>query len=132
MRIGRIKKRSIALSFYFVLLAIPIYWMLNMSLRRQCGHPRFVRPLSCARHVCTTTSKSLPTPAGIPVTSTAIIYVSMNTVMSLAVRPARGLRVLALQVPGRQADVLLAADQPHGAARGLPAALSSSSTPPCS
>ena len=36
---------------------------------------------------------------------------------------ARGLRVLALQLPGRQACVLLAADQPHDAAGGVPAAL---------
>ena len=38
-------------------------------------------------------------------------------------RPPRGLRVLALPVPRRQAPVLLAADQPHGAAGGVPAAV---------
>ena len=29
----KLKKRSIALFLYFVVLVIPIYWMLNMSLR---------------------------------------------------------------------------------------------------
>jgi glycerol transport system permease protein len=29
----RLKKRTFALIFYFVLLVLPIYWMLTMSLR---------------------------------------------------------------------------------------------------
>jgi hypothetical protein len=38
-------------------------------------------------------------------------------------RPAGGLRLQPLQLPGRQASVLLAADQPDGAARGFRAAV---------
>ena len=38
-------------------------------------------------------------------------------------RAAGGLRVLALPLPRRQAPVLLAADQPHGAGRGVRAAV---------
>ena len=53
----------------------------------------------------------------------SMIYVAINTVISLLGRPARGLRVLALQLPRRQARLLLAAHQPHDAAGGVPAAV---------
>ena len=53
----------------------------------------------------------------------SIIYVSMNTVISVAVGAAGRLCFLALPLPRRQASVLLAADQPHGAAGGVRAAV---------
>jgi glycerol transport system permease protein len=53
----------------------------------------------------------------------SLIYVGLNTVISLTVRIAGGLRLLALPLSRRQASVLLAADQPDGAARGVRAAL---------
>ena len=48
-----------------------------------------------------------------------MIYVGMNTVISVGVALARRLRLFPLPVPGRQAPLLLAAHQPHGAAGGL-------------
>jgi glycerol transport system permease protein len=53
----------------------------------------------------------------------SMIYVVMNTVISITRGAAGGLCLLALPLPGRQAPVLLAADQPHGAARGVRAAV---------
>ena len=54
----------------------------------------------------------------------SIIYVVINTVILRSGRgPAGGLRLLALPVPRRQAPVLLAAHQPHGAAGRLRAAV---------
>jgi glycerol transport system permease protein len=52
----------------------------------------------------------------------SIIYVSEHGYQP-AGGAAGGLRLQPLPVPGRQASVLLAADQPHGAARGVRAAL---------
>ena len=53
----------------------------------------------------------------------SIIYVVMNTVISVTRGAAGGLCLLALPLPRRQASVLLAADQPHGAAGRVRAAV---------
>ena len=50
-------------------------------------------------------------------------YVVINTVLSVVGGAAGGLCLLALPLPRRQAPVLLAADQPHGAAGGFRAAV---------
>jgi len=76
------KKRSIALLFYFVLLAIPIYWMLNMSLRSNADilgsfslYPENITFQNYLKIFTDSTWYSGYV--------NAIIYVSMNTVMSL-------------------------------------------------
>jgi ABC-type glycerol-3-phosphate transport system permease component len=65
----KIQKRTIALIFYFVLLILPIYWMLNMSLRSNADilapFP-FTRPTSPLK----TTSKFSPMRPGIRAIST--------------------------------------------------------------
>jgi glycerol transport system permease protein len=54
----------------------------------------------------------------------AIIYVSMNTVMSLAFALPAAYAFSRYKIHRRRADVFLAADQPHGPSGGLSAALS--------
>ena len=67
--------------------------------------------------------RSSPIRAGTGGYINSLTYVVINTVMSICARAAGGLRLLALPLPRRQAPVLLAADQPHGAAGGLRAAV---------
>ncbi len=76
------KKRSIALLFYFVLLAIPIYWMLNMSLRSNAdilgAFSLYPENITFQNYLKVFTDRTWYSGY-----INAIIYVSMNTVMSL-------------------------------------------------
>ncbi|MFC1884823.1 carbohydrate ABC transporter permease [Thermodesulfobacteriota bacterium] len=79
----RIQKRSISLFIYFVLLAIPIYWMLNMSLRSNAdimaNFSLFPTDITFKNYIKVFTDHTWYSGY-----INAIIYVSMNTVMSLA------------------------------------------------
>ncbi|MFQ5468516.1 MAG: carbohydrate ABC transporter permease, partial [Kiloniellaceae bacterium] len=78
----RVQKRTVGLIFYFVLLMLPIYWMLNMSLRTNANildafalYP--VDP-TFANYIKIFTDKSWYSGY-----VNSIIYVSINTVISL-------------------------------------------------
>ena len=79
----RIQKRSIALLFYFLLLVIPIYWMLNMSLRTNAdilaNFALFPTDATFKNYIKVFTDHTWYSGY-----INAIIYVSMNTIMSLA------------------------------------------------
>jgi len=78
----KIKKRSIALIFYFVLLMLPIYWMLNMSLRTNADilttFSLYPEDITFANYIKIFTDSSWYSGY-----INSIIYVSMNTIISL-------------------------------------------------
>lgn len=78
----KIKKRSIALIFYFVLLMLPIYWMLNMSLRTNADilttFSLYPEDITFANYIKIFTDSSWYSGY-----INSIIYVSMNTLISL-------------------------------------------------
>ncbi len=80
----RIRKRTVALTLYLVLLLLPVYWMLNMSLRFNAdilGTFRlFPSEFTLANYV-----KIFTDPAWYSGYVNSIIYVSMNTAISLLV-----------------------------------------------
>lgn len=77
-----INKRTIALSFYFILLMLPIYWMLNMSLRTNAdilsSFSLYPKDITFANYIKIFTDSSWYSGY-----INSIIYVSMNTVISL-------------------------------------------------
>lgn len=80
----RVKKKTIGLAIYFFLLVVPIYWMLNMSLRTNAD--------ILASFVLFPTDATLKNYIKIFTDASwymgyvnAIIYVAMNTVISLSV-----------------------------------------------
>lgn len=77
-----INKRTIALSFYFILLMLPIYWMLNMSLRTNADilstFSLYPKDITFANYIKIFTDSSWYSGY-----INSIIYVSMNTVISL-------------------------------------------------
>ena len=111
------------LMLYFVFLLLPIYWLVNMSFKTNDGDPRRPHAVAAAAHARTTTHGSSPIRPGTRATST-------RSSMSRSTRHSRSRVALPAayafsryQLPRRQAPVLLAADQPHGAAGGVPAAV---------
>ncbi|MBF0233262.1 MAG: carbohydrate ABC transporter permease [Desulfamplus sp.] len=78
----KIKKRTIALIFYFILLLLPIYWMLNMSLRTNADilstFSLYPREITIANYVKIFTDSSWYSGY-----INSIIYVSINTLISL-------------------------------------------------
>ncbi len=76
------KKRTIALLFYFVLLLLPIYWMLNMSLRTNADilstFSLFPRDITLDNYIKIFSDKSWYSGY-----INSIIYVSINTAISL-------------------------------------------------
>jgi glycerol transport system permease protein len=81
--IMKIRKRTFALLFYFVLLVMPIYWMLNMSLRSNADilstFSLYPANITFENYI-----KVFTDPTWYSGYINAMIYVSMNTVMSLA------------------------------------------------
>ncbi len=79
----KIQKRTIALCLYFGILILPIYWMLNMSLRTNADilgdFALYPADITFQNYV-----KIFTDPTWYKAYINAIIYVSMNTVMSLA------------------------------------------------
>ena len=111
-----------AAGLYLLFTLAPIYWMVHMSLRsNQAITSTFAwlpESLSLANYATIFTD-----PAWYGGYVNSIIYVVLNTVLVGRGRAAGRVRVLALLVPRRQAPVLLAADEPHDAARRVPAAV---------
>ncbi len=79
----KIKKRTIALCIYFGLLLIPIYWMLNMSLRSNAdilsAFALFPNDLTFKNYI-----KVFTDPTWYSGYINSMIYVSMNTLISLS------------------------------------------------
>lgn len=77
-----IRKRTIALMFYFLLLMLPIYWMLNMSLRTNAdilsNFSLYPKDITFANYIKIFTDSSWYSGY-----INSIIYVSINTVISL-------------------------------------------------
>jgi glycerol transport system permease protein len=78
----KIQKRTIALCFYFGLLILPIYWMLNMSFRDNAdilgSFALFPTDATLQNYI-----KIFTDPTWYKAYVNAMIYVSMNTVISL-------------------------------------------------
>jgi hypothetical protein len=79
----KIRKRTIALFCYFVLIIVPIYWMLNMSLRSNSDilstFSLYPANITFANYI-----KVFTDPTWYSGYINAMIYVSLNTIMSLA------------------------------------------------
>jgi len=80
----RISVSKVLLVFYFVLLMLPIYWMLNMSLRTSpdilANYELFPTKITFENYI-----KIFTDPAWYSGYINSIIYVSLNTVISLLV-----------------------------------------------
>ncbi len=80
----KIKKRTIGLLIYFFLLMLPIYWMLNMSLRTNADilnvFSLYPRDITFGNYLKIFTDKSWYSGY-----INSIIYVSINTLISLSV-----------------------------------------------
>ena len=80
----KIQKRTIGLWIYFLLLMIPIYWMLNMSLRSNAdilnAFALYPSDLTFKNYI-----KIFTDPTWYSGYINSMIYVSMNTVISLLV-----------------------------------------------
>jgi len=79
----RIRKRTWGLIFYFVLITVPIYWMLNMSLRSNAdilsSFSLYPANITFKNYL-----KIFTDPTWYSGYINAMIYVSLNTIMSLA------------------------------------------------
>ena len=109
-------------TIYIIFLLLPIYWLVNMSFKTNqeitAAFTLFPRDFTLRNYAVIFTD-----PSWYSGYINSIIYVVLNTVISLGGGAAGRLRLLALPVPRRQAPVLLAAHQPHGAAGGVRPAL---------
>ena len=119
---ARLPGRALLLALYLVFTLAPIYWMVHMSLRsNQAITGTFAwlpESLSLANYATIFTD-----PAWYGGYVNSIIYVVLNTVLSVAVALPAAYAFSRYSFHRRQAPVLLAADQPHDAARGVPAAV---------
>ncbi|MBF0201443.1 MAG: carbohydrate ABC transporter permease [Desulfamplus sp.] len=79
----KIKKRTIGLILYFIILMLPIYWMLNMSLRTNADilstFSLYPKDITFANYMKIFTDSSWYSGY-----INSIIYVTMNTLISLA------------------------------------------------
>ncbi|MCP4398563.1 MAG: carbohydrate ABC transporter permease [bacterium] len=80
----KVRKRTIGLVIYFVLLLMPIYWMLNMSLRTNAdilgSFVLYPKNITFANYI-----KIFTDPSWYSGYINSMIYVGMNTVISLIV-----------------------------------------------
>jgi ABC-type sugar transport system permease subunit len=116
------RKRSIVPILYIVFLMLPIYWLVTMSFKTTneilgsftLWPPDFT--LDSYRKIFTDSTWYMGYVASIE-------YVVVNTILSGGGGLAGRLCVLALPASSATSTVLLAADQPHGAAGGVRAAV---------
>ena len=118
------RKRSLVPILYILFLMLPIYWLVAMSFKTTneilAGFSLFPQTFTLEAYITIFTD-----PTWYWGYINSIIYVSLNTVISIAVALASGLRILPLPLLGRQAALFLATDQPYGPRRGVcPALLS--------
>ena len=97
---------------------LPIYWLVAMSFKTTNeileGFSLFPQTFTLAAY-----HKIFTDPTWYWGYINALIYVSLNTIISLYACPASGLCLFALSVFGGQNLVLLVADQSHGPHIGL-------------
>ena len=109
-------------TLYILFLMLPIYWLLNMSFKTTNeilgGFSMWPRKFTIASYV-----EILTNPIWYNGYISSITYVAYKHDDFGHGGTSGGIRFLALPVPRRQASVLLAADQPHGAAGGVRAAV---------
>ena len=120
--------RRLILALFLIFLLLPIYWLVNMSFKT---NSEIVSTMTLWPHP--------PTLAALPahLHRRELVFrlhqfagICRHQHHSLDLRGAAGgLRVLALSLPRRQASVLLAVVEPHGAGRGLSRCRSSISIP---
>ena len=115
-------KRYLVPIVYIIFLMLPIYWLVNMSFKTT---NEIINRFSLYPHEFTLDSyRTIFTdPSWYGAYINSITYVALNTVHLRGFGAACGLCLLALPLPGRQAPVLLAPVEPHGAARRVRAAL---------
>jgi glycerol transport system permease protein len=101
---------------------LPIYWMVNMSFKTNeeilSSFTLWPQHFTWANYATIFTDESWYSGY-----INSLIYVAINTVISLTVALPAAYAFSRYQLPRRQACVLLAADQPHDAAGGVPAAV---------
>ena len=114
--------RVVILSLYLLFLALPIYWLVNMSLKTNeeitASLTLWPRDLTFANYTKIFTDSTWYS----GYINSLHLRDHQHAHLDRA-RAARGLRLLALPVHRRQASVLLAAHQPNGAAGGVRAAV---------
>ena len=121
-RTGRISLGWLVPTIYILFLMVPIYWLLNMSFKTT---NEILREFTLWPRNFTLENyhEILTNPVWYNGYINSITYVSINTIISVTVALARRLRFLALSLSRRQAPLLLAVDQPDGAAGGFRAAV---------
>ena len=109
-------------TLYILFLMLPIYWLLNMSFKTTNEilgtFTLWPQEFTFDNYV-----KIFTDPTWYRGYFNSITYVVINTVISVTVALPAAYAFLALPVPRRQASLLLAPDQPHGAARRVRAAV---------
>ena len=118
-----VKKRTLFLVLYLVFAILPVYWMVNMSFKTNEEILSTFTLLAAALHAGTTTRPSSPTCSWYSGYINSMIYVAINTVISLLVALPAAYAFSRYSLPRRQARLLLAAHQPDDAAGGVPAAV---------
>ena len=92
-----IKKRTLGLIFYFVLLLLPIYWMVNMSLRTNADilstFSLYPKHITFENYI-----KIFTDPSWYSGYINSIIYVSMNTPYFTGNSPSGSLRLLKVPI----------------------------------
>jgi glycerol transport system permease protein len=115
MQSGRAQAIVMA-SLYILFLMLPIYWLINMSLKTNAEILGSASRSFPQNHTLPTTSTIFTDPSWYMGYINSLIYVALNTVISPHGALAGGLRLLALPLSSATSTVLLAADQPDGAA----------------
>ena len=102
---------------------LPIYWMVNMRFKTNNEILSSFSLLAAATSPGTTTGRIFTDASWYSGYINSLIYVAINTVISVAVALPAAYAFSRYSLPRRQARVLLAADQPDDAAGGVPAAV---------
>ena len=110
----KIRKRTFGLMIYFGLLLMPIYWMLNMSLRTNAdilsSFVLYPKNITFANYI-----KIFTDPSWYSGYINSILYVSMNMVISLVVALPAAYAFSRYHFLGDKHMFFLAAHKPHGA-----------------
>ena len=115
-------KRYLVPIVYIIFLMLPIYWLVNMSFKTT---NEIINRFSLYPHEFTLASyRTIFTdPSWYGAYINSITYVALNTVISVALALPAAYAFSRYRFLGRQAPVLLAPVEPHGAARRVRAAL---------
>ncbi len=114
--------RRIIMVVFLIFLLLPIYWLVNMSFK---NNTEIVTTMTLWPHQPTLENykRIFTDESWYSGYINSLTYVLINTVISISVALPAAYALLALPLPRRQASVLLAAVEPHGAGGGLCAAV---------